>query len=126
MSSFLIDTHVLLWWLADDATPSARAQSLLMDPEHTCHISAATIREIRIKEQLKKLSIPKKFESVVEQPGLSFLPITHIHANAVAKLPLLHSDPFDRMILAQADCERVTVLTHDAQFKKYKVPVVLV
>ena len=126
MSSFLIDTHILLWWLADDAALSARARSLLMDPEHTCFISAATIWEIRIKERLKKLSVPKNFDSVVGVQGFSFLPITHIHANAVAKLPMLHRDPFDRMLLAQAACERVTVLTHDNQLKQYKISVVIV
>ena len=120
--NLLLDTHALLWWLDDDPALSKAARTAIADGENLVFVSAATVWEIRIKEALGKLEVPSEFREVLAaQPFLS-LDVTAEHAHAVAGLPDHHRDPFDRMLIAQAGVERLTVVTHDSRFRGYGVP----
>ena len=122
--NLLLDTHVLLWWLGDHPSLSPRAREVIEDGENLVFVSAATVWEIRIKQTLRKLAIPPDFKSVLESQPFLFLDITADHAHAVGELPLHHRDPFDRMLVAQAKTERLTLVTHDLRFKSYDVSLI--
>jgi len=115
----LLDTHVLLWWLDDSPRLPALVRELIADPEKTVFISAATLWEIRIKQRLGKLSLPSDFDAVLDASSFHWLPISRTHANATAALPEHHRDAFDRMLVAQAQCEDLTLLTGDARLAEY-------
>ncbi len=120
--NLLLDTHVLLWWLDDYPALSEKTREAIADPQNLVLISAAVIWEIRIKEALGKLKIPPNFRNVLHRQPMEMLDITADHAYAVGDLPTYHSDPFDRMLIAQAKVERLTLVSHDLHLKKYKIP----
>ena len=122
--NLLLDTHVLLWWLDDEPTLSKKARDAITTGENMVFISAVVIWEIRIKQALGKLKIPKNFRKVLEQQPFEFLPITVEHAHEIALLPLHHRDPFDRMLVAQAKIENLSLVTRDAHLKGYDVPII--
>jgi PIN domain nuclease of toxin-antitoxin system len=109
----LLDTHVVLWWLTDDETLSPEVKEVF--------ISAATVWEIAIKQALGKLTAPPDLLDVLDRSGLVELPIRSRHASDAGQLPLLHRDPFDRMLVAQARCEAMTLLSRDPQVQRYDV-----
>ena len=121
--NLFLDTHALLWWLDDSPTLSETGRSAIADPNNLIVLSAVVIWEIRIKQAVGKLEIPPNFYQIVKNQGFELLSITSQHANAVRELPMHHRDPFDRMIIAQAKLERLSVVTHDTIFKKYGIPV---
>jgi PIN domain nuclease of toxin-antitoxin system len=121
----LLDTHVLLWWVEDDTRLRARPRATITDPDNDVVVSAATIWEAAIKRALGKL----RFETQVlldalSRGGIRVLPITAEHALAAGDLPRHHDDPFDRMLVAQAIAESLTVITRDAWFRAYQVAVI--
>lgn len=118
----LLDTHVVLWWLTDDETLSAEVKEAI-DTEVEVFVSAATVWEIAIKQALGKLTAPPDLLDVLNRSGLVELPIRIRHAAEAGQLPLLHRDPFDRMLVAQARCEGMTLLSRDPQVQRYEVPV---
>ncbi len=120
----LLDTHALLWWLEDNPTLSGRARDCISNGLNLIHVSAAAIWEIRIKQALGKLEIPSDFTQVLNRQLFEMLPITVEHADAVGNLPTLHRDPFDRMLIAQARVENLTIITRDSIFHQYQVPIV--
>ena len=87
-------------------------------------MSAAVIWEIRIKQALGKLEIPANFRNVLDQQGFEMLDVTVDHAYAVGDLPSHHRDPFDRILVAQAKLESLTLVTHDISLRKYKIPLI--
>lgn len=117
----LLDTHALLWWLADDERLSFQAKKLLTDPTAVVFVSAACIWEIEIKRSLKKLRIPKNWIPSLKTEGFEELPIYIEHAELAASLPYHHRDPFDRMLIAQAKLEKLVLLSHDKIMSKYQV-----
>ena len=121
--NLLLDTHVLLWWLDDNTRLSARAKTAITNGENVVFVSAVTIWETRIKEALGKFKLPRNFRSVLETQPFIMLDISAEHAHAIAKLPAHHRDPFDRMLIAQAQVERLTLITSDTRIKQYKVSV---
>lgn len=120
--NLLLDTHVLLWWLDDHPRLSGRAKATLADGKNLVFVSAVVIWEIRIKQALGKLKIPDDFQSVLREQPFETLDITVEHAHAVGDLPDHHRDPFDRMLVAQAQVERLTLVSHDVSLKRYKIP----
>lgn len=124
--NLLLDTHVVLWWLGDAPELSARARSLLGDPSSVLFLSAASVWEMRIKQSLGKLRLPSNFATVLAGQAIEPLPITHAHAHRIEKLPPIHRDPFDRLLIAQAECEGLTIVTRDQVFGRYASPVELV
>ena len=122
--NLLLDTHVLLWWLDDHPLLSEEARVAISDGRNLVFVSAATIWEIRIKQALGKLDIPEDFQRALEGESFEMLDITFAHAYAVGDLPDHHRDPFDRMLIAQAGVEGLTLITRDARFSQYRVPLI--
>ena len=123
--NLLLDTHVVLWWLSDDPTLSDAARSVIADPENTVFLSAVVVWEIRIKQGIGKLDLPKDFGEVLAQQSFPELSITVQHADAIAMLPAIHRDPFDRLLVAQAMVEKMTIVTRDSAIAAYGVDVIV-
>jgi PIN domain nuclease of toxin-antitoxin system len=115
----LIDTQVLLWALMSPERLGTMGQKLIGNPENTLFLSAVSLWEIRIKESIGKLSLPRKFSEDVRKLGCEELAMTVAHTEALKDLPLLHRDPFDRMLVAQAKCEGLKLLTADRLLEGY-------
>jgi PIN domain nuclease of toxin-antitoxin system len=123
--TLLLDTHVLLWWLADPSQLSKRAKNAIQDGRNRVYISAAVAWEIAIKKALGKLDVPDDLEEMVDSNRFIALPVSIPHALAVMSLPNYHRDPFDRMLIAQALHEGFRLVTRDQEIAKYPVPQIL-
>lgn len=121
--NLLLDTHVLLWWLNDDPTLSEKARDAIANGKNLIFVSAVSVWEIRIKEALNKLTIPNNLISILADQHFDLLDIKHEHAHAIKDLPAYHSDPFDRMLVAQTKVEGLTLATRDVHLKKYRIPI---
>ena len=119
--NLLLDTHVLLWWLDDPAQLSEAAGAAIRDEGNVVCVSAATAWEIVIKKALGKLDAPDNLDEVLRDCRFTPLPISVAHALAVRSLPMRHRDPFDRMLVAQAHTEGMTVVTRDPKVLEYAV-----
>jgi PIN domain nuclease of toxin-antitoxin system len=119
----LLDTHTLLWWLADDARLGTRARAVMADPANVVFVSAASVWEIAIKRAAGRLTGPDDLIESVEDAGFEPLPIGFDHAERVAVLPVHHRDPFDRLLVAQAQVEGATIVTVDRSISAYDVTV---
>ncbi len=117
-----LDTHVFLWWLDDPQLLSKAARKAIGDGKNTVYVSAAVIWEISIKRSLGKLKAPDNLEAAMTANRFLPLPVTIPHALAVANLPDLHRDPFDRLMLAQARHEKFKLVSRDPQVLLYGVP----
>ena len=115
----LVDTHLLLWWLDDSPSLSRQARDLISDPQNTVFISAVSLWEIWLKLSLGKLRLPLNFEDRLAMEAFESLPLTGRQARQVALLPWHHRDPFDRMLIAQAQTERLILLTADEAVAAY-------
>jgi PIN domain nuclease of toxin-antitoxin system len=116
----LLDTHALLWWLADSPMLSSKARSAIARSP-AIYVSAATAWEIAIKKAYGKLHAPDDLEQALAANGFEALPITVAHALAAGALPLHHHDPFDRMLIAQAHAESLTLVTRDRSLQEYGI-----
>lgn len=121
MRRLLLDTHTLLWWLADDPRLGAEARRLIKDARNEAHVSAASGWEIAIKRALGKLEAPGNLDAIVEEGGFRKLAITFFHGEQAGALPPLHRDPFDRMLIAQAQAEGLEIVTADGRIGAYGV-----
>ena len=118
----LLDTHVVLWWLADDPTLADDLKDRI-DHDADVHLSPVTIWEVAIKQAIGKLGGPADLPERIRASGLRELAITSEHALIAGRLPLLHRDPFDRMLVAQASCEGLVLVTRDSEIPNYGVSV---
>lgn len=118
---YLLDTHILLWWLNDDAMLTESSRELMADPKNTIFVSSATAWEISIKKALGKIRLPGNLLEAVLSNGFEPLSITLDHAEIAGSLPPHHADPFDRMLIAQAKIEKLTLLSHDRLFERYDI-----
>lgn len=121
MQRFLLDTHVLLWWLDGSPELGPRCQEIIADQRNQVYVSAATTWEILIKKALGKLEAPDDIDSIVEDEGFSKLPISLYHGQLAGSLPMLHRDPFDRMLIAQAQAEGLILVTSDNNIGLYNL-----
>jgi PIN domain nuclease of toxin-antitoxin system len=121
----LLDTHVWLWWYAGDRRLGREAMALIKSAPEV-RVSAASAWEIAIKRALGKLVIRDALEisRELERDGFTELPVAITHAEAVHELPALHRDPFDRMLVAQAQIEGLTIVTADDAIARYGIPVI--
>ncbi|HEU4752372.1 MAG TPA: type II toxin-antitoxin system VapC family toxin [Armatimonadota bacterium] len=123
----LLDTHALIWWDSEPAKLSARALALRGNPEVQLILSTASLWEMQIKLQLGKLELALPLPEIVQaqqlRNGLILLPVTPAYVFALDSLPPAHKDPFDRLLIAPALSEGIAVLTRDASFSDYPVPV---
>ena len=118
----LLDSHAFLWWLTEDPKLSAGARQAVADPASIVHVSAATVWELSIKASLGKLELDgADLAEEIEENDFIELPMTARHAVAAAALPRHHDDPFDRMLIAQAQTEGLTIVTRDREFRAYGV-----
>ncbi len=117
----LLDTRVLLWWLANDPSLGEEARARIADPSSLVFVSAATVWEVYIKQALGKLEAPSDLVRQIELNRFEPLSITVSHAYAAGALPRHHDDPFDRMLVAQAMGEALVLLTGDPRMGNYGV-----
>lgn len=120
----LLDTHAALWFLARDSRLGDAARDQLLDADNRVLLSAAVVWEVAVKRSLGKLEAPGDYVSHLVDAGAQPLPIGLDHAAAVEALPWHHRDPFDRMLVAQAQVEDATLVTGDPALAAYGVPVV--
>ena len=121
MQRLLLDTHVFLWWLTDDARLGSVIREKLSNPQNEIYISAVSGWEISIKRSLGKLRAPESLYAFVEDAGFEHLPISFFHGEKSGGLPMHHRDPFDRMLTAQAQAEGLDIVTSDKDINKYGV-----
>ncbi len=121
MGRFLLDTHALLWWLTDDPRLGAAARKAIANPQNEVYVSSASGWEVAIKSALGKLRAPHDLQSLVGAQGFTSLSITFDHAEQAGALPPIHRDPFDRMLIAQAQAENLALITSDEQIRRYDV-----
>ena len=123
MNRYLLDTHVLLWWLEDPAGLTPNARAAIGSAGSELHVSAAAVWELSIKKSLGRLRTPEGLPAVLIENSIAVLSVNLEHALAVADLPHIHGDPFDRIQVVQARLENLTFITRDRQLEKYGVPV---
>ncbi len=123
--NYLLDTSVLLWFLADHNRLTNINKSRIRNPENNIHISLVSMWEMAIKFNLGKLDSPLSFAEVVDEVtgnnSFRMLDIRIAHLWRVAELPLLHRDPFDRLLIAQSQVEGLPIITSDSAFDRYQV-----
>ena len=121
----LLDTHVVLWWREDSDRITKAARRTIASADDVL-VSAVSGWEVALKLGVGKLKLAHSFRWMVNDSGFAELPVAFAHTEHVATLPRHHGDPFDRMLVAQAQVENATLVTHDRQFKPYDVRVVWV
>ena len=120
------DTHTFLWWILDSPRLSEEARRIVGDGSNEPILSAANSWEMALEHRLGRLEIPSEdlgefLADQIRRQGFTTLPVEHAHAWRVAELPLLHRDPFDRILIAQAQTEGLPILTVDAEIARYHV-----
>lgn len=120
----LLDTHILLWWLADDERLPSQAAAAIEDPDTEIVVSSASAWEISIKQAAGRLEAPDDLLDALAANDFGTLAITAAHAVAAGRLPAHHADPFDRMLIAQAQIEGFTLVSVDRRFSDYDIELV--
>ena len=119
--NILLDTHVLIWALENNPTLSKPAENAIVDGSNMVFVSAASVWEIGIKMNMGKLEAPDNLLEEIRSHRFTPLPMTLEHAQLAGRLPDLHKDPFDRMLVAQAMIEKLTLVTRDKMVLEYKI-----
>jgi PIN domain nuclease of toxin-antitoxin system len=119
----LADSCVLVWWLDDPNWLAPEARAVIADPANEVLFSAASVWELGLKIRKGTLRMPASFTSVLLRDGFSSLPVTVEHAARSILLPPIHTDPFDRLLVAQAQEEGLVIVTRDGIIPRYPVPV---
>jgi PIN domain nuclease of toxin-antitoxin system len=126
--NYLIDTHILLWWLFNDPKLNAECRDIIRNPDCRILVSSVSAWEIATKYRIGKLPEAKQivegYSQILHQAKFIELPITSAHALRAGSLPIVHRDPFDRMIMAQAEIESVPVITYDEAFQTGLIQVI--
>lgn len=125
MTDYLVDTHALLWWAESPARLSEAARLAIGSGRNRLHASYATVWEIHLKILRGKLRLPESTSQLIERARCHPLPIALPHIEATSQLPLHHRDPFDRLLVSQARCEKLVLITNDVEIQKYAVPVLV-
>ncbi len=118
---YLVDTHALLWALGAPDTLSAEARDALAAPSNLVFVSSASLWECAIKASIGKLDLPEDFFDTIPGSGYELMPIRIAHLKVYRTLPMLHRDPFDRMLVAQASAESMILITRDPDIVRYDV-----
>ena len=122
----MLDTHVLIWAVAEPARLSAALRDEIVAPHNQVSVSTASAWEIAIKRARGRLGFPvERFEATMRDMGFDILPILPAHAIAAGALPPHHGDPFDRMLIAQARLENMTLVSRDAAFAQYDIALMM-
>ncbi len=128
MNAYLLDSHTWVWMLADDPRLGARARGIVTEPENILLLSFASVWELSIKVHSGKLEMPLRtrgqWDEQLQLTGVTLAPIEYQHTIAAATLPWHHRDPFDRMIVAQAQDLGIPIITVDPRIERYEVEVI--
>lgn len=123
--NLLLDTHALIWWLAGDKALSAKARKAMADEDNAIFVSAASAMEVATKFRIGKLPdaelLAREFEAIFADQGFSELPIAVRHARMAGEMNIAHKDPFDRMLIAQAQAEDMVLVSNEALFDGFAV-----
>jgi len=123
VTAYLADTHIALWvWDAPERIPQVHLPVLASGA--TVYLSIAALWEMTIKAGIGKLTIPDRLAQTFESDGFTLLEISVRHVEATKELPHIHGDPFDRLMIAQAKVEELTIITVDQKFAAYDVPLI--
>ena len=117
----ILDTHILLWWWDDSPKLPQAARDLIADLDNEVFVSAVSITEIAVKKSIGRLEVDDDFADGIADDGFAELPLTAAHGGRLAQLPLIHKDPFDRMLVVQAQAEDATLITVDDKVRQYDV-----
>jgi PIN domain nuclease of toxin-antitoxin system len=121
----LLDTHIFLWWDNDPDQLPAQAKAFCQDPSNTLVLSVVSVWEMQIKQQLGKLKLRLPLSQLIADQqktnGVEILPVSLSHVLSLETLPPRHKDPFDRLLIAQANAENISLLTVDPVFQQYTV-----
>lgn len=118
---YLLDTHVILWWLTDPKKLSSEAKRIIEDREDLISVSSVSFWEMAIKQSLGKLSLPPNILAILTKEGFEILPIDAQECLSITALPLLHGDPFDRLLVVQAKLRDLILITRDEKISQYPV-----
>jgi len=125
---YLLDTHAFLWFVSDDYRLSSKARSIINNSKNEIYFSAVSAWEMSIKSRLRRLTIKEELEPFIvkqlAENNFSTLSISIFHSIYISKLPEIHKDPFDRMLIAQSNVEKMFLISKDKDIKRYKVPIV--
>lgn len=124
MSSLLLDSHVFLWWAHQPDLLSNTLHELFASADNEIVVSMATAWELTIKQSLGKLAVPRNMGETLQQHDIRLLPIELAHIEAIRQLPMHHGDPFDRLLIAQAQVEGLTLVSRDRWFDAYDVTLI--
>jgi PIN domain nuclease of toxin-antitoxin system len=119
MNRFLLDTHILIWWLNDSPLLKPVIKQMLENNNDSFYVSAASVWEIGTKQALGKLTVSADLLAAIRDNDFELLSISAEHADYATKLPLHHKDPFDRLLIAQATLENMTIISQDSIFESY-------
>ncbi len=117
----LLDTHILIWALENNPTLSENARNAITAGRNMVFVSSVSVWEISIKKSIGKLKVPDNLLEELLSHRFSLLDINAEHAQLAGELPLIHKDPFDRMLVAQAKIEKLTLISVDPHFARYEV-----
>ncbi len=123
--NLLLDTHVLLWWLDDSLKFTQKALKAIEDENNRVFVSTASTWEIAIKKSIGKLNAPNNLEKELKKHYFEVLPIALPHTWRTIQLPFHHRDPFDRLLIAQAQVENLTIVTHDSKLQMYEISLIM-
>ena len=125
---YLIDTHILLWWIFDDPKLSQNIREIIENPSNKIIVSSASAWEIATKYRIGKLPEAKEliedYDNILKKARFTTMSITTAHSLRAGSLPIQHRDPFDRMIMAQSELEKIPVITYDPAFKTELIEVI--
>ena len=123
--TYLLDTHIFLWWILENPKLTQNTRDIISDPNNILYLSTASTWEMVIKSGIGKISLPLSPEKFIRNQlflnDISVLDIKLEHTLSLANLPMIHKDPFDRILIAQAKWEDLTFITDDAMIQKYSV-----
>lgn len=121
---FLLDTQIFIWWMMRENRLKKEVETILKDPQSCIFLSIASVWEIIIKKKIGKLRVPHNWKETLRDSQFEILSINLDHIFKLETLPLYHHDPFDRVLIAQAQVEEATIITADEKIGKYKVDLV--
>ncbi len=120
---YLLDTHALLWTIFEPDQLSTEAHETILDRDNIICVSLVSLWEISIKQSINRLDIPEEFFEVVRTGGFEILPLTMMQIEQYRTLPLHHRDPFDRMLVVQAQQQKLIFITRDSKISKYDLEI---
>lgn len=126
MNRYLIDTHIFIWWMENSTRLKEKARAIISDSSTVILISIVSLWELAIKEALSKIDFPKDVESAIDRNNFQLLPVDleHLAAFRALEKHVNHKDPFDRMLVAQAQAEDLTLISADKKIWEYEMKVV--